>query len=394
MVTGGRVPVLWITGPAGVGKSTVSWQLFTELASSRTRAAFADADQLCMCYPAPPDDPGRDRIRARNASVVIGNYQAAGARCVIVNGVVDPALGVQRNLIELGTVLVCRLRADPGEVARRLAGRDQRGGGAPEAVMRQVAGECDRMDASGFADVMVDTTGVRAVEVARLVRERCRGWPGFREVAREPAGAAPAGPAGDAAEATGGEILLLCGPTGVGKSTIGFELYLRCLKAGLTASYIDLDQIGFLRPPADGDPGNHRLKAGNLSATWRTYHTAGARHLVMTGPIDSQATLQTYLAALPSAAVRVCRLHAGPAELTRRIMTRGEGGSWHQPGDPLRGQPADYLSRVAEQATADAQAFDRAHLDAVRIDTDGHTATEAADLTASTTGWPGQGHSP
>jgi hypothetical protein len=196
-------------------------------------------------------------------------------------------------------VLVCRLRADSGEVARRLASRDQRGGGAPQPVMRQVAGECDRMDASGFADVMVDTTGVPAVEVARLVRERCRGWPGFGEVAREPAAAPPAGPAGDAAEATGGEILLLCGPTGVGKSTIGFELYLRCLKAGLTASYIDLDQIGFLRPPADGDPGNHRLKAGNLAATWRTYHTAGARHLVMTGPIDSQATLQTYLAAPP-----------------------------------------------------------------------------------------------
>jgi molybdopterin-guanine dinucleotide biosynthesis protein len=64
------VPVLWITGPAGVGKSTVSWQLFTELAASGMRAAFADADQLCMCYPAPPDDPGRDLIRARNAGVV------------------------------------------------------------------------------------------------------------------------------------------------------------------------------------------------------------------------------------------------------------------------------------------------------------------------------------
>ena len=106
LVTGGQVPVLWITGPAGVGKSTVSWLLFNELAGSRTRAAFADADQLCMCYPAPPDDPGRDRIRARNASAVIGNYQAAGARCVIVNGVVDPAVGVPRNLTGPGTVLV------------------------------------------------------------------------------------------------------------------------------------------------------------------------------------------------------------------------------------------------------------------------------------------------
>jgi hypothetical protein len=396
-VRGGRVPVLWITGQAAVGKSTVSWQLFAELASSGTRAAFADADQLCMCDPAPPGDPGRDRIRARNASAVVGNYQAAGARRVIVNGVVDPALGVQPDLIEQATVTVCRLRADPDEVVRRLAGRDRRGGGAPGAVMRQVREECDRMDASGFADVCVDTTGVPAAEVVRRVRDSCRDWPGFREVVCEPPGAALAGlagPAGGEADGPGGQVLLLCGPAGVGKSTIGFQLYLRCLRAGLPASYIDLDQIGFLMPPADGDPGHHKLKADNLAAIWRTYHAAGARHLVMTGPIENQATLQAYMAALPAATITACRLRAGPAKLRRRIMTRGEGGSWPQPGDPLRGQPAGYLSRVAEQAAADAQALDRAHLDAIRIDTDGHTAGEAADLTAAATGWPGQGRGP
>ena len=51
LVTLGRVPVLWITGPAGVGKSTVSWHLFTELAGFGTRTAFGDADQLSICYP-------------------------------------------------------------------------------------------------------------------------------------------------------------------------------------------------------------------------------------------------------------------------------------------------------------------------------------------------------
>lgn len=343
MVTGGRVPVLWVTGPPGVGKSTVSWQLFTKLASSGTRAAFADADQSCICYPAPPDDPGRDRIRVRNTSAVIGNYRAAGAWCVIINGVVDPALGVQRDLIEHAAVMVCRLRADRGEVVRRLASRDQRGGGTRGDVVAQLRAECDRMDASGSADVCVDTTGVSAAEAARLVRDSCRDWPGFGQAARGPPGTGPVG----LADGAGGRVLILCGPAGVGKSTIGFELYLRCLRGGLTAGYIDLDQIGFLTAPADGDPGNHGLKAANLAAMWRTYHAAGARHLVTTGPIGNQAALQTYLAALPSASVTACRLHAGPAELTRRIMTRGDGGSWFQPGDPLRGQPAGYLSRTA-----------------------------------------------
>jgi hypothetical protein len=115
---------------------------------------------------------------------------------------------------------------------------------------------------------------------------------------------------------------------------------------------------------------------------------------VTTGLIEDQAGLQTYMAALPSATVTACRLHAGPAELTRRIMTRSEAGSWPQPGDPLRGQPAGPLSGVAEQAAADAQALDRTYLGVIRIDTDGHTAGEAADLTAAATGWPGQGRGP
>jgi adenylylsulfate kinase-like enzyme len=418
-VTGDRVPVLWIAGPSGVGKSTVSWQLFTELAGSGARVAFADADQLCICYPAPSGDPGRDRFRARNAGAVIANFRAAGARCVIVNGVVDPDLGVQTDLLGQAAVAACRLRADPEEVVRRLRGRERRGDGDPgdpvrwEDTVRKMRDDCERMDASGFADACVDTTGVSAAEVARLVRDSCRDWPGFGAAALEGPDAPPPGlasPAGVAAERADGQVLLLCGPTGVGKSTIGFQLYLRTLGAGLTAGYIDLDQIGFLAPasasdsansdsansdsansdPANSDPGRHRLKAANLAAIWRTYHAAGARHLVLAGPVENQAALAAYLAALPAAAVTVCRLHAGPAELRRRIITRGAGGSWPQPGDPLRGQPPGFLARVAERAAADAQALDRAGLGAIRIDTGGHTAAEAADLIAAAARWPGR----
>jgi hypothetical protein len=67
------------------------------------------------------------------------------------------------------------------------------------------------MDANGFADVCVDTTGVPAGEVARLVRDRCRDWPGFGVIRGQP-GAASAGPdrpAGSEADGSGGHVLLL-----------------------------------------------------------------------------------------------------------------------------------------------------------------------------------------
>jgi predicted ABC-type ATPase len=393
-MTGTPIPALWITGPAGVGKSTVSWLIFTELAQAGVRVAFADADQLCMCYPAPSSDPGREAIKARNVGALVPRYRAAGAEYVIVNGVLDRRRGLYTELMPEAEVTLCRLRADREELTRRFIGRDGQGDD-PDEVLKESLEEADAMDASLAADVCIDTTGVPAGEVAALVRHGCRDWPGFA-AARATVGLPSAVPpesgyapiASTAAEGADGNIVLMCGATGVGKSTAGFQLYLRHLRAGLTAGYIDLDQIGFVRPEPANDPGRHQLKASNLAAMWRTYHAAGARHLIATGPVGSEATFQTYVRALPNAKVTLCRLHAGAVDLRERILSRGNGGSWPQPGDPLRGQPAEYLHQVADKAIADAHALDRAGVGSVRIDTTGRSVAEIEDLLAAATGWP------
>jgi predicted ABC-type ATPase len=384
----GQVPVLWITGPAGVGKSTVSWQIFGELAEAGVHVAFADADQFCMCYPAPPGDPTRERIKAQNLGALIPRYRAAGADCVIVNGCLDPGLGVLSELMPQADLTVYRLRAEPDELLRRYTDRDGTGDDLGELLQETIA-EAYAMDAIDFADACVDTTSIGVADVVELVRGSCRDWPGFGGSLPDehPASGGTEGPAdhewnADADDADG-SILLVCGPAGVGKSTIGFELYVRCVRDGLTAGYIDLDQIAFIRPGSGADPGRHRLKAGNLAAMWRTYRAAGATHLIATGPLDSETAIRAYIRALPAASVTVCRLHAGREELRRRIMSRGEGGSWPQPGDPLRGQSAEYLRQVADQAVADATALDRAIVGTFRIDTDGRTVAESADLMAA-----------
>jgi hypothetical protein len=191
--------------------------------------------------------------------------------------------------------------------------------------------------------------------VARLVRERCGGWPPERVAGAGADEAAPAPAAG-----ADGDVLLVCGATGAGKSAAGFEVFLRQLRAGVAAAYIDLDQIGFMSPVLADDPGGHRLKARNLADLWRTYHAAGARHLVVSGPVPDERAAAVYAGALPAARVSVCRLHAGPAELARRISRRGQGLSRAQPGDPLIGQPEAHLRLVAAQSAADAAASARA----------------------------------
>jgi adenylylsulfate kinase-like enzyme len=387
-MTSGLVPVLWVCGPAGVGKSMVSWQLFTELSQAGVQVAFADTDQLGMCFPAPPEDPTCAQMKARNVGVLIPNYAAASAKCVILSGSVDPVAGVRRELMPDADVTVVRLRADHEEVVRRFLGRGEQWDDL-EQIIQEVRDEAEGMDESVFADACVETTGVPAGKVAGLVRDSCRDWPGFSGTLGRQDVPAPAH-AYSVATGADGHILLICGPTGVGKSTIAFRLYVQYLNAGLTAGYVDLDQIGFISPERPEDRFSHRLRARNLAAMWRNCRAAGATHLIASGPIESNAALQTYRDAFPKATITLCRLYARANELTRRVMSRGAGGSWPQPGDPLRGKSDEYLRAVADQAISAGDAFERGHLGAVRIDTDGHTPEESAGLIAAATGSPQQ----
>jgi adenylylsulfate kinase-like enzyme len=388
-------PVLWLCGPSGVGKTAVGWEYFCRLRRERLAASFVDIDQLGICYPEPAADPGRYRMKTRNLADVVATFAAAGTRCVVVSGVVDPRHGVDRDLLPQAALTLGRLRAADHVLRDRLAARDGTLDGADEALR-----EARELDASDFADFCVDTTVLTVPEAVELVRERSGGWPsgtaatsaaGARASAFSPSAAAcPASAAARPPGASARPVLLICGPTGVGKSTVGWEAYLRLRGAGLTAAYLDLDQVGFCRPAPPDDPGNHQVKASNLAAIWTTYRAAGAQCLVAVGPAEDGRAARAYAGALPAGAMTLCRLHAGPGELTRRILRRGQGGgSWAEPGDPLIGKPVAELRRTAAEATATADRTERAEPGELRIDTDGRTVQEAADLLVAQLRWPG-----
>ena len=303
-------------------------------------------------------------------SAVAVNFREAGCDALVVSGDMGPATAISSETVHGASLTVCRLRASPGELRRRLTAR-----GAPDLAARSLR-QAEELDASSFADACVDTDGLTVAEVARLVRERCRWWPAGRGADARAHGTAlePLPAAG-----TGGDALLVCGALGVGKSAVGFEVYLRQLRAGAAAAYLDLGQIGFMSAASSGKPGGHRLRARNVADLWRAYYEAGARRLILSGPVPDARAAAMYVGALPAANVTVCRLHAGPAELTRRIARRGRGLSWPEPGDPLIGQPESRLRLAAERAAADAEALDRAGLGGFRIDTDGLSVAEAAD---------------
>lgn len=86
--------------------------------------------------------------------------------------------------------------------------------------------------------------------------------------------------------------LWICGPSGVGKSTVGWELYQQTRSSsGVRGAYVDLNQISFCRPEPDDDADNHQIKMLNLAAVGSNFRSSGALFLVMTGIVDDHETI-------------------------------------------------------------------------------------------------------
>jgi hypothetical protein len=177
-------------------------------------------------------------------------------------------------------------------------------------------------------------------------------------------------------------VLWLCGPTAVGKSVVGWEIFTQVRCEGLTAAYVDLAQIGFCRPTPVGDPDNHRVKATNLGAIWPRFRAAGARCLIITGNVTRPGIITEYAEKLPGTRLTVCQLRAGQQVLTERLLLRGRGGGPPIPGDELNGRDPATLRRLA--------AVNPSPIGDLRIDTDSHTIEEVAHLVRNQAGgWPG-----
>ncbi len=73
------------------------------------------------------------------------------------------------------------------------------------------------------------------------------------------------------------------GPPGVGKSTIGWQVYRRMAADRWACAYVDIDQLGICYPELRSDPGRYRLKERNLSAVAANFADDGARGVVVSG---------------------------------------------------------------------------------------------------------------
>jgi broad-specificity NMP kinase len=162
-------PVLVITGPVGVGKTTVAAAISELLIGAHIAHAVVDLDWLRWCYPPPADDRFHSALGLQNLVLVWANYRAAGAERLILIDIVETRalLAEYQAVIPAATITVVRLHAALPTLHSRLAGREA---GASLVWHQQRAAELlTLMEAHPVEDFRVETEGKAVLEIAQEI---------------------------------------------------------------------------------------------------------------------------------------------------------------------------------------------------------------------------------
>ncbi|MFD5631338.1 MULTISPECIES: hypothetical protein [unclassified Streptomyces] len=169
---------LLIGGRAGVGKSTVSWEVSARLKAAEVGHAVIEGDFMGYVHPAPEGDPHRAGITERNLRAVWGNFAELGHRRLVYTNTLS-VLAESTSLFEraLGAdVRIVRvlLTATDDTTARRLKGREI--GSELERELANSANKARLLDERVPADtVRVATDDRTVVDIAREV-VAATGW--------------------------------------------------------------------------------------------------------------------------------------------------------------------------------------------------------------------------
>ncbi|MBC6458395.1 AAA family ATPase [Actinomadura sp. HBU206391] len=172
--------VLLIGGRAGVGKSTVGWEVSARLRAAAVSHAIIEGDFMGQLHPAPEGDPDRSKIVERNLTAVWANFAELGYRRLIytntlsvlpgTTGMFERAMGADVRVVRV------LLTASDATVGERLAGREL--GSELEQGLKASAYKARLLDAQVSADtVRVVTDGRPVVDIACEVAA-ATGWGG------------------------------------------------------------------------------------------------------------------------------------------------------------------------------------------------------------------------
>jgi len=118
------IHILLITGPVGVGKSTVADEVFEILRKTSTPIALVNFDELTYASPL-NNDPHGTKLGLKNLSAIWQNYYSLGIRNLIIPYVIEDQEEIERFRSSApGSVIsVVRLSASTKTLHERLRAR-------------------------------------------------------------------------------------------------------------------------------------------------------------------------------------------------------------------------------------------------------------------------------
>jgi gluconate kinase len=168
------------------------------------------------------------------------------------------------------------------------------------------------------------------------------------------------------------EVLLLGGRSGVGKTSVGYEVSELLQAAGVAHCLVDGDNLDAAHPRPPDDPHGTALTEANLRALWANYAAIGHTRVVYVNTVSVLEAAMVLRAVGGGTAARVL-LTAGDAVVAERLAAREVGSALER-----------HLRRSAQAAEhLEAQAGP----DVVRVATDGRTVTEVAAEVLRVAGW-------
>lgn len=170
--------VLLIGGRAGVGKTTVAWEISELLKSREVPHAVIEGDFMGQVHPAPADDQDRSRITERNLTAVWGNFAELGYRRLIYTNsasVLPEAAGMFERAMGAGVRVVrVLLTASDRTTRSRLVGREP-GSGLEAEYRKSVRRARQLEDRAVTGTVRVATDGRTVPDIAAEVLT-ATGW--------------------------------------------------------------------------------------------------------------------------------------------------------------------------------------------------------------------------
>jgi adenylylsulfate kinase-like enzyme len=164
--------VLLITGPVGVGKTAVAFEVSELLEAKGIPHAVVDMDGLTGCFPRPPQDRFHNELGFRNLAAVWANYRAAGASRLVLARVIETRseLDAYRAAVPSAAIVVVRLKAPVSDLAARVRQREV-GSGLARHLSR-AAELAELMEREQVEDYLVETGGRAVAEIAQEILNR------------------------------------------------------------------------------------------------------------------------------------------------------------------------------------------------------------------------------